>query len=648
MKRFLKILGWLAAIHATALILQSFFRVMLLFATSDQLTDDVRGDIGLYLTAFLRGLWFDNVIGCYILIAPLVLVGLAAVFGWAGRRTLLAASIWFGVMYVPVFMAAAGNIPYFVYFTKPLNSSIWNWAEYGTQTLGMVFGEASWLVYILSFFLFTIVFAVIVWRYRRFWLRWMQTDKEPNTIGLVALRLLVLFPVAYLCIFGFRGRVGNPIRVSAAYFCNSPVLNQLGINPMFCLLASTHDDMRGENKRLNLMPDAEAVKNVQQLLQRKGIEGVSPIARTVTAEGEPLRKNIVFVLMESISAKLMKRFGDTRNLTPTIDSLWQQSLAFSNIYSAGTHTNQAMYATLYSFPSILKRNAMKGSAIPTYSGLPTDLRKAGYRNLFFMTHEAQYDNMNAFFRSNGFDEVYSQEDYPSEEQLTRYGVPDHFLFDYALSVMRKKAESGQPFFATLLTITNHPPYIVPEWYKSAQKDAELQAIEYADASIARFMAAVRKETWFDNTIFVFLGDHGKMIGQADCELPESYNHVPFFIYGKGISPKEHSGYGMQVDIAPTLLGLLNHSYTQNNFGIDLLREERPYTFYTADNTVAARDSSRLFVHNPDAGRDFYYDLSSGKPVKTDNSPEFERMKTYCFSMLQTTEMMVEKGMTTNE
>ncbi len=646
MKRFLKIIAWLAAVHATALGLQTLFRVMLLVAVSGQLTDDVRGDVGLYLTAFVRGLWFDNVIGCYLLIAPLVFVGLAAVAGIAGRRTLRAAATWFGVMYVPVFMAAAGNIPYFVYFTKPLNSSIWNWAEYGTQTLGMMLGEPSWWLYILSFFLFVAAFAALLYAYGRIWQRWMSHDERRTTWQLVGLRLLVWLPLVGLCFFGIRGRTGyNPIKVSAAYFCGSPVLNQLGVNPTFCLLNTTLDDQRGENRRLSLMPDAEAVENAQRLLGRSGIEGISPLARRVEREGAPLRKNIVVIMMESMSAKLMTRFGNEKNLTPTLDSLWQRSLAFPNFYSAGVHTNHGIYATLYSFPSIMKRNAMKGSAIPTYSGLPTVLKDAGYHNLFFMTHESQYDNMNAFFRSNGFDEIYAEENYPREERANHFGVPDHYLFDYALPVLRQKAAEDKPFFATLLTITNHPPYAVPEWFTPRHAEAEWQVVEYADASINRFMTAAEKEDWFDNTLFVFVGDHGKMMGHADSELPESYNHVPFFIYGKEIAPAEHESFAMQVDIAPTLLGLLNVSYVQNNFGVDLLQEARPYTFYTADNTVAARDSLRLFVHNPDAARDFCYDLSGGTPVETQETPEFKKMKTYCFSMLQAAENLVEQGAT---
>ena len=82
---------------------------------------------------------------------------------------------------------------------------------------------------------------------------------------------------------------------------------------------------------------------------------------------------------------------------------------------------------------------MKGSVIPTYSGLPTLLKEQGYRTMFFMTHESQYDNMNAFFRTNGFDEIFSQENYPSEKVVNGFGVQDDFLYDYALNHLKKQS-----------------------------------------------------------------------------------------------------------------------------------------------------------------------------------------------------------------
>ena len=142
-----------------------------------------------------------------------------------------------------------------------------------------------------------------------------------------------------------------------------------------------------------------------------------------------------------------------------------------------------MYATLYSFPSILKRNAMKGSVIPTYSGLPTILKEQGYRTLFFMTHESQYDNMNAFFRTNGFDEIFSQENYPSEKVVNGFGVQDDFLYDYALNHLKKQSAQTSPFFAVLLSISNHPPYVIPSYFQPKSKNIEEQIVEYADWSI---------------------------------------------------------------------------------------------------------------------------------------------------------------------
>lgn len=157
---------------------------------------------------------------------------------------------------------------------------------------------------------------------------------------------------------------------------------------------------------------------MQSILQRKGIEGISPIAREVKCTAVPTQKNVVLIFMESMSANLMEHFGSTKKLTPFLDSLYLESLSFDHFYSAGIHTNHGMYATLYSFPAIMKRNAMKGAVVPVYSGLPTVLKDNGYRNLFFMTHESQYDNMNAFLRTNGFDEIYAQENYPRIKSLT--------------------------------------------------------------------------------------------------------------------------------------------------------------------------------------------------------------------------------------
>lgn len=647
-------LRYLLCIHLTALALLTVLRGVFYLSVRPQLSDSVRDDLGLTATAFVRGLWFDNVTACYLLLLPLVLVSVAA-FSAAVRRRVVGVLGWFlGLMYTLVWAATAANVPYFVYFTKILNSSIWNWAEYGGTTLGMMFGEASYYIYIGVWAACTALFAFALRRAgRRLRCAWSElppANHRPRWAACTVTLALAAVMVG-ACLFGIRGRMGyNPIKVSAAYFCNDPILNQLGINPMFALLQSTLDDLRPENRRLHLMNDAEAVRGAQRLLGRTGITDISPLARHIETAEAPTGHNVVLVLMESMSAELTGVLGGT-SLTPHLDSLAHRGRLFTHCFSAGNHTNHGLYATLYSFPSILKRNAMKGTNIPRYDGLATVLQDAGYRTLFFMTHETQYDNMNAFLRTNGFDEVYGQENYPRKEVVNHFGVPDDFLFRYALPVLRERAKENRPFFATLLTISNHPPYVLPEGttFRPRSKEMEAAIVEYADWSIGQFMQAAARESWFANTLFVFLGDHGKMVGQADCELPISYNHIPLIICGPDIAPAEDAAWAGQVDVAPTLLGLLRVPYVQNNFGIDLLREQRPCIFYSADNTLAARNGEYLYVFNPDAEREFCYRLDPLQPKATPQpvpmGEAHRSLRKYLFSMLQTTEYMVEKGMT---
>ncbi len=636
------------AVHITALVILTLFRVLLWTNARHQLPDNIREDFGLQLTAFIRGVWFDNVIACYVLILPLTLLCISSLFNYYGKPLFRFIICYLCVLYSIVFLIAAANIPYFLYFTRPINSSIFNWFEYGAVTAGMIAGESSYYVYIGCFLAAVILFGYLIRLYHRKLQRALRQCRTPDRKKQLIARLVISACLIGLCLFGIRGRTGyNPIKVSAAYYCLNPVLNQMGVNPAFNLMASVADDMRKENRTLHLMNEYKAVINTRRYLRREGIKGISPIARKVKADTVPAGKNVVIIFMESMSASLMRRFGQDMELTPYLDSLYHQSMSFCNFYSAGNHTNHGLYATLYSFPSVMKRNAMKGSVIPAYSGLPTVLRDNGYSTMFFMTHESQYDNMNAFLRTNGYQEIYSQENYPKEKVVNGFGVQDDYLFSYALPVLSRHAQSGKPFFATLLTISNHPPYIIPPYFHPRNPSTEQQIVEYADWSIRRFMESARKETWFDNTIFILLADHGKMVGKADCELPQSYNHIPLIIHGKDIAPQERTGFAGQVDVAPTLLDMLGISYTQNNFGINLMKEKRPAMFYTADNTVAARDSLHLYVYNPVVKKEFCYDLSEGKPVPVSMNDAFKKLKDYCFSMLQATEFMVSRHQTTD-
>ena len=441
--RFIRSIGYLLSVHLVALLFFFGLRVALFIATDYDFPKEISEDYALQSVAFLRGLWFDNVIACYILLLPLAVFWIAGWFGYTARWLYRSSAFFFIFFYSLCFIISAANIPYFAYFFKPINSSIFNWFDYAGTTAGMVFGETSYYLPIALGLAAIAAFAYITLRLSRtFFLLSRNAAPPANRWKAAALTFVAGAALIGLCFFGIRGRRGyNPIKVSQAYYCNDAFLNQLGINPVFNLMTSAIDDNRKENRLLHLMAEDEAIARVQTLLGRKGMDGISPIAHRVEADSLPTRRNVVVILMESMSAHLMQTFGHETSLTPFLDSLWQQSLSFSHFYSSGIHTNHGMYSSLYSFPAMMKRNAMKGSVIPVYSGLPTVLKENGYHNMFFMTHESQYDNMNAFFRTNGFDDIYSQENYPADKVVNGFGVQDDFLFQYALPVLDRQAQS---------------------------------------------------------------------------------------------------------------------------------------------------------------------------------------------------------------
>ena len=283
----------------------------------------------------------------------------------------------------------------------------------------------------------------------------------------------------------------------------------------------------------------------------------------------------------------------------------------------------------------MRRNLMKGTVTPHRNGIPTVLKKYGYHNMFFMTHEAQYDNMQAFFLTNGYDEVFSQSDYPISERVNAFGVSDHFLFEYGLNAINQIAKKHSPWMATLLTISNHPPYVIPTWFHPHASDPELQIVEYADWCIGDFIKKAQQQAWWENTIFIILADHGKLVGHVQSELPESYNHIPLYIFGNNIQPQEYEGLGTQVDIMPTLLSLLGMGYDYDGFGINLLQQQRDMVFYTADDQIVGRDNHGYYIFKPATEQKFYY----GKNPKSQ-----EVLHRYAASMIQTAEYLqrVEK------
>ncbi|MBC3477948.1 LTA synthase family protein [Pseudomonas taiwanensis] len=300
------------------------------------------------------------------------------------------------------------------------------------------------------------------------------------------------------------------------------------------------------------------------------------IRRHINASGEPRTPNIILVTIESFSAKYMGSNGDPRNLTPNLDALRRESLYFNNFYATGTRTDRGLEAITLSIPptpgrSIVKRIGRESG----YGSLGQQLAAVGYDPVFVYGGRGYFDNMNAFFSGNGYRIVDQSSVDESEISFKNaLGMADEDLYRQALKLADADHAKQQPFLLQLMTTSNHRPYTYPDGRIDIPSgEGREGAVKYTDHAIAQFLREAKGKPWFDNTLFVFVADH--TAGSAGVEdLPVNNYQIPLWIYApKLIAPREDAQLASQIDLAPTLLGLLNLSYTSTFFGRDLLRED---------------------------------------------------------------------------
>lgn len=645
MKKPLAVIRYLLSIHITVLFILAFFRLILYFINVPQ-AGDITNKSVLLFSAMLKGLQFDNLMSCYIIAIPTVILLIFALFNKIPNILVTIFNIFFIVAYTIILAVSAADIPYFSYFFTHLGGSILNWLAF-EGTAGMILQESSYYIYFLLFIITSTLFGIAVFGFGRKLKRTNTTDLKGKSYAYYIPLTIIIFG---LCFMGLRGSFGRyPLRVSGAYFCSSSFFNQLGVNPAFFLLKSTSSYLKQKDKLKGIMGTEEAIDYVKKSLKIEvPTDEQHPISRYVEETGEVKNTNIVIILMESMSSEFLNMEYKGKTLTPYLHSLINKSYYFENFYSAGIHTNNGIAASLYGFPPIFERTMMTPDP-DYYTGLPINLKQQGYQTLFFVTSDPQYDNMYSFLNENGFDHIYSQYDYPSGKVVNNFGVQDDYLFEYGINKLNEAAEKNKPFLATFMTVSNHPPFVVPQRFDNSGNNDQEKIIAFADTSLKEFMEEAEKQKWYKNTIFILLGDHGHVLGKQIYEMPLTYNHIPFIIYSPLFedAPKLFTQPAGQIDIFPTVMGMLNQSYINNSLGIDLFREHRPYTVFVSDNHLGCIDEKYLYIYDPTEKTDRLYEYKTKNPdnLRDIYTAKADSMKHYSVSTITTADYLVKSKKT---
>lgn len=628
---------FISKLYVTTIGVFLLFRVVL-FVMNYQLWS---GEPFAYIAeSFMVGLRYDNVMIADIMAIPILFFFIVFLSGKSEYFVIRFTGIWFYIFSGFSFLISCGDIPFFQYYNSRVTVTILSWTDKPLLMLKAVFTNWYFVLYLL-------IGIGLLFLWYKFISILMKKAIERTKLKSVKLKLYskigIVLLISVFIFFSIRGQINlkyMPIGIKNAYFCDNAFLNQLGLNPTYTFLKSLGDD------KIELMDLDEAYKYASNELNINSNDPMS-IRREIRFDSLPRKMNVIVVLMESMSANQMGYYGNTRELTPFLDTLAKKSLFFPNTYSSGIHTFNGIFSTLYGLPAMLGRNPMTNvsSSNQKFDGLPVQLQQNGYQTLFFCPNNKDFDNLGSFLTSNGIQNITSEEDYPSDKIANGWGVGDDFLFENGIHKINQM-EQNKPFFAAFLTVSTHTPHVIPKNipFKPTAEKLEDQIYQYADWSVQKLMTLASQQKWYSNTIFIFVADHGQNFDPT-YEMPLSYHHIPLIFFAPGkIEARIDERFALQTDIFPTVMGFLRIPYANNTPGLDLVNDKaRPFAYFSADNKIGVVDSTFFYIWHKSGRENLYqYKTRNKTDVFSLNQNRVSEMKKYAFSFLQITDDLFKK------
>jgi phosphoglycerol transferase MdoB-like AlkP superfamily enzyme len=284
------------------------------------------------------------------------------------------------------------------------------------------------------------------------------------------------------------------------------------------------------------------------------------------------RPNIILFILESFTAKVIEPLGGLKAITPNMNQLSGEGILFTNFYASGDRTDKGLISILSAYPaqpvtSIIK-DPGKTQRLAYFNHSMIDL---GYHTSFVYGGDIDFANFRSYLTNSRFDHITSDEDFPDEYNKSKWGVHDHIVFEQAF----QECDSAQnPFFKVILSLSSHEPFDVPMEPKFAGNDHEslfLNSCYYTDRSIGEFMAKARESSWWDNTVIIFVADHGHPLpGKHQVMVKDRYR-IPLLMVGGGITKDSliHK-FASQTDLPNTLLAQLSRPSPAFTFSKDIL------------------------------------------------------------------------------
>ena len=547
---------------------------------------------GEFILAFLTGLLMDVVTAGYMAI-PLVLYALLVPSKIYHHRlhTLLIYPFFLVVIYSLIF---SGVSEWFFWdeFSSRFNFIAVDYLVYTSEVIGNIresypLNTILGIILVASILLKLLLFPAV-----------RQTHRHimPFRTRLRHAAQLLLIP--FLAFFF--------VDTSLSHISSNRYINELAGNGIYNFFAAFRNNELDYATYYRTEDETRIWPHLRQLLAQDNSRYVSAdpknITREILPDGPEKPLNVIWITVESLSASYLGYYGNDQGLSPELDKLSRESLNFTNLYATGTRTVRGLEALSLSVPPTPGRSIVKRPHNENLFSVGQIFRARGYDTRFTYGGYGYFDNMNYFFEHNGF-EITDRTDMEDEEiQFANiWGVSDEDLFNRVLKDVDASYRQGRKFFNFIMTTSNHRPFTYPEGRIDIPSHSGREGgVKYTDYAIGRFIEQARQKPWFKDTVFVIVADHcASSAGEAELQFNKYL--IPFLIYSPGhIPPGTVTTLASQIDVAPTLLGLLNFHYQSKFYGRDIFhtRPDQQRAFIGNYQKLGYMKDERLTILSP--------------------------------------------------
>lgn len=418
--------------------------------------------------------------------------------------------------------------------------------------------------------------------------------------GRTSIILLLLTGLLFLPIRG--GITVSTMNTGQAYYSQNAYLNHSAVNPLFSLLESiTHQEDFASQYRF--LKDKEADK-IFATMTSTSDENTYPLLNEATfKKGTP---DILIVIMESFASDIMPSMGSYKDVAVCLDSIAQQSILFTRFYANSFRTDRGMVSILSGYPAqpttSIMRYPRKTSQLPS---IARNLAKyKNYKTTYYYGGDADFCNMRSYLVSQGYQHIISDANFPIEDKLSKWGVPDHILAAKMMEDIKEQQNEKRPMLRILQTSSSHEPFEVPY---HRLKDKRLNAFAYTDSVMGAIVREYRKLPRWKNTLIVFVPDHVGGYKENLNDYDRSRYQIPLILAGGAISrPMKVGIIGSQHDIAATLLGQLGVEHREFTFSKNMMSDATPkFAFFAVNDAFGIVSEENSLIYDNRAKRIVY-------------------------------------------